>query len=221
MFAKATRTFDKAELSALEGEHRAAMWAGDAGLGPVFMRFERTAEVLVIAFLPGCVQTVHAALTRLDNVVNLMHRFDAAPIRHWQAEAFDPAALACAQLAQTRGLGHLPQSDVDVIAAAMHRATAALACAPAVVPEACHTDFYVHTIVLDADAQLYIVDCEDAALGDPMWDLGTLATNLATTKPHAALWSRAVDLLRRYRASDAETARIKSHIELCLGLYAQ
>lgn len=218
VFAKATRNLEQANLDDLNNEYQAAKWAYQANLGPAPLLFARDEGVLVMEFLRGGVLTANEALQRVDDVIALLRRFHTAPVGDWQAPLFDPVSSAHEQLTQTLALKNLPSADAAIIEHVTRRASAALAHAPAFVPVPCHTDFHVQNIVLDEQKRLYVVDCEDAGLGDPMWDLGTLTANLATMGSIENLAPLA--LADRYGTTDAEKIRLRSHFELSLGLYA-
>jgi thiamine kinase-like enzyme len=182
-------------------EHRAALAAADAGIGPEVVAFLPELGCLITRWVPaeplaeGDMED-ERVLERVVSIVRTVHAGPRLP------SAFDAFAIVqdYRRISLERGV-EIPDASDRAFAAA-ERIRTAFGSRRATVP--CHNDLLADNF-LRGDDGLWIVDHEYAGMGDPYFDLGNLSVNNGLSEEAQER------LLRLYEGhvTDAHRARLQ------------
>ncbi len=152
-------------------EHRAAVLAAEAGVGPAVVEFVPPDGPLAVVHLDARALRPEEVRADLGRVAALCRRLHAAPRLGHQADLVGVQRRYAAAVA---GHGTWLPAGHAALAPTAGRVLAALAGAPVpTVP--CHNDLPGGNVLDDGD-RLWLVDLEFAADNEPWCELGTLAS---------------------------------------------
>ena len=178
-----------------EAERAAGSAAHAAGVAPEVVAFLDAGDgCLVTAFVAGRGLEPADVRTRVDEVAAALRRVHAAgPVE----ATFSPFAVGERYLELTLERGGPVPAQVGPAREAAVRIEAAL---PEYEPALCHNDLLPANL-LDDGTQLWIIDWEYAAMGDPYFDLGNLSAmnGLTVADDRALLAAYGERDLRRLR----------------------
>jgi thiamine kinase-like enzyme len=182
-------------------EHAATVSAWRAGVAPEVFYWSETQGILVTRFVPGRTLTAEEAIPpdRLGRIVAAMRRYHAGlPF----VGATSPFSTIGAWAAMARRRGAPVPADLDELIATLRPIRRALSRRPVrAVP--CHNDLWGPNLIDDGD-RVTVLDWEYAGMGDPFYDLASLAIHHSDGEG----WDRG--LLEAYAGtvSDVGLARI-------------
>jgi thiamine kinase-like enzyme len=154
-------------------EHACASVAAGTGIGPEVIRFLETENALLTRFITGTPITPETAvlpdvLPRIVDSIRRCHRGPALP------GSFSPfeTVRSYDALARKHGVS-FPATTAGALET-MERIERAIG--PVVEPAPCHNDLLAANFI-DDGRNIWIIDWEYAAMGDPFFDLGNFAAN--------------------------------------------
>jgi thiamine kinase-like enzyme len=182
-------------------EHAATVSAWRAGVAPEVVYWSEKRGILVTRFVPGVALEVERPLEpeRVRRIVAAMRLYHAGRPYVGSTSPF-VTVRAWTAAARRRG-GALPP-DIDALIAALRPIRRSLIARP-VLAVPCHNDLWGPNLIDDGE-RVTVLDWEYAGMGDPYYDLASLAIHHSDGED----WDRS--LLRAYAgtATDAGLARI-------------
>lgn len=153
-------------------EHAATLSAWRAGIGPEVFYWSETRGILVTRFVAGEALEVEQAIgpERIRRIVTAMRLYHAGTPYVGTTSPFATIRAWLSAIRRRRGL--LPP-DIDELIAALRPIRRALAARP-VLAVPCHNDLWGPNLVDDGE-RITVLDWEYAGMGDPMYDLASLA----------------------------------------------
>jgi thiamine kinase-like enzyme len=153
-------------------EHTATVSAWRAGVAPEVFFWSETRGILVTRFVPGHALAVEAAIgpDRLRRIVTAMRLYHAGQP---YVGATSPFATIRAWTSAARRHGAALPGDIDDPIGALRPIRRALAARP-VLAVPCHNDLWGPNLIDDGE-RVTVLDWEYAGMGDPYYDLASLA----------------------------------------------
>jgi len=182
-------------------EHAATLSAWRAGVAPEVFYWSETRGVLVTRFVPGRALAVEEdiELDRLARIVAAIRLYHAG---RPYVGATSPFLTIRAWISTVRRRGSPLPVDIDELIAALRPIRRALAGRP-VLAVPCHNDLWGPNLIDDGQ-RVTVLDWEYAGMGDPFYDLASLAIHHSEGDD----WDRALLVAYGGRADDADLARI-------------
>ena len=152
-------------------EFAATRWAHRHGLAPAPVDLDVDHGLLVLHYLPGA--TPWSDCQALGTWLRQLHDLPVPPT--WPR--FDPVAAAAASLLDMERAGIVESAPQGWLQVRLAAARAQLKSLPAVPPAPCHNDLQPLNLVRGSGAP-HLIDWEEAAAGDPLWDLASWIVSL-------------------------------------------
>jgi thiamine kinase-like enzyme len=178
-------------------EHTATVSAWHAGVAPEVVYWSEKRGILVTRFVPGTALEVEQSIgpDRIRRIVTSMRLYHAGQPYVGTTSPF-ATIRAWASAARRHGMP-LP-ADVDELIAALRPIRRALAARP-VLAVPCHNDLWGPNLIDDGE-RVTVLDWEYAGMGDPHYDLASVAIHHSDGEA----WDRA--LLEAYAGTVSEPA---------------
>lgn len=161
-----------------------ARQAGDAGAGPRVLWADANLGAIAMEGLTPALGWHTATQLTLQRPAVVAHALRAMRLLHGTAplaHRFDPFTLIDAQITALTGLGALPGDAFWLrrVVAQIEPLTEGVALAP------CRNDGSASNLMVGAEDRVMLIDYDRAGMNDPLYDVGTLMTEV-TEFPHEA-----------------------------------
>jgi len=182
-------------------EHAATVSAWRAGVAPEVFHWSELRGILVTRFVPGQALAVEEDIgpERLARIVAAIRLYHAG---RPYVGATSPFATIRAWTSTARRRGAPLPTDIDELIAALRPIRRALAERP-VLAVPCHNDLWGPNLIDDGQ-RVTVLDWEYAGMGDPFYDLASLAIHHS----EGDAWDRAMLAAYRGRVDEPDLVRI-------------
>ncbi|KAL9115069.1 MAG: hypothetical protein Q9227_000863 [Pyrenula ochraceoflavens] len=224
---KLPRHHSEASAVACAAEGLRAQWAGSVGLGPevILVDFDEESGKgsggFVMRFLDDAqactmevVKNTEGMKERIVREVMVsLHDQEVPPSSIEPGRRYDPVAVVAAMLRDVKMQpGAMAQGDLEIVERVIERAGEVQQAAGDSVLRPCHNDLHSLNTMFDKGRnRLWLIDFEDMALGDPMWDLGYFSANLEIP---------VFELADVYGCSEEEKTRLEAFYPLAVCHFA-
>ncbi|KAG8527600.1 uncharacterized protein KY384_007753 [Bacidia gigantensis] len=184
-----------------------ASWASNHGVGPNMLSTDADTGGFAVECIKGNMLLRETAREYLPQIIKLLRSIHSAKAERWMGK-FEPVNEVKWHLPYAAKC--MPPEEVRRVKTALRNAEVSIK-NPPLVP--CHNKFHCRNIMLEDSmpgshdgARLLAIDFENCDLGDPMWDVASLAADLEHKTQFA--------LLKVHGATEEEKRRLRIYLPL-------